>query len=425
MTYTPGFMQKHGIALLDERVDAVTVAVENEPTLRLTRMLEALHCSVVHFRRVDRTELVASMQRCAAADLSSCRYRGHPSEALSVAELSADTPAVNLVNSLVNDAVASGASDIHVVAEREGVAVRYRIDGTLHPGPRLPQRIGTAVASRVKAMACLDIAERRRPQDGRFSARVGNDEFDVRVSTMPIMDGESIVLRVFPIRPETLGLEELGMPANVLSAMSAAISRRGGLVLVSGPTGSGKTTTLHAALRRIATQERSIVTIEDPVEYRLAGIVQIQTNDSIGLAFDQILTRVLRHDPQVIMVGEIRDAATARLAVRAALTGHLVLSTVHTRSSRDVHNRLIDLGVDAGLIESTAPTIVAQRLVRRRCTRCHAGCSMCRGTGYAGRTGLFELYDPAGTSTTLRDDGREKVSARVTTDEEVRWATEL
>lgn len=444
MSYSAAFMERHGVVLLDESVRGVTVGIASEPTDHLRRSLQCWHARRVTFRTLSGPELLVAQQRAAA---ESSYVRGAPEgrlvdrpmragsrDGVGIARTVDGVPAVNLVNSLLNDAVQRRASDIHVEASDGAARVRYRIDGVLREvAAPVSSRSLPSVATRLKALAGLNTAERRRPQDGRFTALAGADGFDVRFSSMPTIEGESFVLRLFPRRSRALGLDELGMPEVVRASLAEAVRRSSGFVLICGPTGSGKTTTLHAALARMCgdggrgsgsgSGGRKIVTIEDPVEYRLAGVQQIQTNEAAGLTFDALLRRVLRQDPDVIMVGEIRDNPTAVLAVRAAATGHLVLATVHSRDTDGVIERLLDLGADAATLRSLAPLVLAQRLVRLRCGECGgSGCDRCLGTGYHGRTGIFEMRAADGRALPFEADAREKVRLGLTTREEATWA---
>ncbi|MFW6248050.1 MAG: GspE/PulE family protein [bacterium] len=452
MSYDAAFMERHGVVLLDERPAEVRVGTGSEPDARLRRLLQSFHCKRVSFVRLPPDELTVRIQRAASrpdADWKPGDARARDESArfgVGIYGTQENAPAVNLVNSLLNDAASRRASDIHIELHDGSVVVRYRVDGVLCDAsrrfrdtasaagdesstdvPLLRPEEFPAVSARLKVLAGLNAAERRRPQDGRFTARLRDDAFDVRFSSMPTVCGESIVLRLFRRTREAFRLAELGMPKAILDHVRAAVERPAGFVLISGPTGCGKTTTLHAALRHLDRGARKIITIEDPVEYRLPGIEQIQTNESAGLTFESLLRRVLRQDPDVIMVGEIRDRATADLSVRAALTGHLVLATVHSRSARDVRDRLVDLGVERSLLDLLGPTLLAQRLVRRRCRACGTAesCPRCFGTGYAGRTGLFELVAPDGSYVPLAADGTDKVARGVTTKEEVAWATAI
>ena len=382
-----------------------------------------------------------------------------------------DTPVIRLVNALLAQAVKDGASDIHIEPHERGLAVRFRTDGLLHDVLAPPGRLAAAIAARVKIMAGLDIAERRLPQDGRLRVRVAGRDIDVRVSIVPTAFGERVALRLLDRASALLDLRELGLAPATAAALERVLGQSHGLVLVTGPTGSGKTTTLYAALRRLATGERNIMTIEDPIEYQLRGIGQMQVGPRIGLTFAAGLRAVLRQDPDVILIGEIRDRETVEIALQAALTGHLVFSTLHTNDAPGAMTRLVDMGVEPFLISSSVLAVLAQRLLRRVCDGCAVagpptaderralgpatpevlrragpGCAACRGTGYRGRSAIHELLlvdDPvralvmaradaaqvrrhatAAGMATLRDDGFAKARAGVTTVAEVLRVTQ-
>jgi general secretion pathway protein E len=317
-----------------------------------------------------------------------------------------EAPAIRLVNALLFQAVKEGASDIHLDPQERRVAVRFRLDGFLHDVLSPPPRLHPALVSRIKIMAGLDIAERRLPQDGRIPLRVGGRDVDVRVSVVPTAAGERVVLRLLD-RAAALGtLADLGLGDETAAALARLLELSHGIVLVTGPTGSGKTTTLYAALRRLATGERNIMTIEDPVEYQLPGIAQLQVNPRIDLDFASGLRAILRQDPDVILVGEIRDRETVEIALQAALTGHLVLATLHTNDAPSAVTRLLDMGVEPFLLASSVRAVLAQRLVRRTCVACGGdGCDACRSTGFRGRLPLHELL-------VVDDDVRALVMAR-------------
>jgi general secretion pathway protein E len=304
-------------------------------------------------------------------------------------------PVVKLVNALLFEALGKRASDVHVQPVPDGLAVRYRVDGDLHEARRLPARLLAPVISRIKVMAKMDIAERRLPQDGRAVVSIGGQEVDLRVSTLPTALGERAVVRLLDKRnAERFHLEALGMPGREQDAFEAICRRPHGMVLVTGPTGSGKTTTLYAALSALASPDRNVMTLEDPIEYELAGVSQSQINTKKGVTFATGLRHILRQDPDVIMVGEIRDAETARIAIQSALTGHMVFSTLHTNSAAAAVVRLVDLGVEPYLVNASLSAALAQRLVRTVCPDCKGGssdCARCTGTGLSGRTGIYEL----------------------------------
>ena len=347
-------------------------------------------------------------------------------------DLATHPPVVRYVNLLVRDAYDAGTSDIHLEATRAGLAARFRIDGVLVAALEPPPELHHAIISRVKLLAELDIAEHRRPQDGRIRVRLESRELDLRVSTVPTMFGESVVLRLLDRGGRPVALSELGMPVELLVDVERLAARPHGMLLVTGPTGSGKTTTLYACLAQRDQSREKIVTVEDPVEYQLTGITQIPVHRQAGVTFSAALRSLLRQDPDVMMIGEMRDPETAEIAVQAAMTGHLVFSTLHTNDAIGAVARLLDLGIPEYLIASTLEGVLAQRLVRRICDDCRAayqpppeliaqlvtrpvgrvtvqrglGCTSCRGTGFRGRIGLFELV-------VVTDDVRDAITRRV------------
>jgi general secretion pathway protein E len=325
-----------------------------------------------------------------------------------------DAPAIRLINGIIAQAVRQGVSDIHVEPYDAALVVRMRIDGVLRETLRMPPHVAPVLVSRIKVMARLDIAERRLPQDGRIGLTLGGKLLDVRVSTLPSRGGERVVLRILDKENAGIDLAQLGMPAPVLTLFSQAIAEPNGIILITGPTGSGKTTSLYAALKLLNDGQRNILTVEDPVEYAIDGVGQTQVNPKVGLTFATGLRAILRQDPDVVMIGEIRDRETAEIAVQASLTGHLVLSTVHTNDAAGAITRMRDMKVEPFLLASTLRAVLAQRLVRRLCAACrvtapaekaatavlglkgakiyHAvGCDNCAGTGFAGRIGVFEI----------------------------------
>jgi type II secretion system protein E len=389
-------------------------------------------------------------------------------EALDVADLqkmAQEELIIQLVNLILNQAIQDRASDIHVEPFERELRVRYRVDGILHDASAPPKRLHPAIVSRIKILSDLNIAERRLPQDGRMRLQAAGRQVDVRVSTIPSLYGESVVMRILDRSSALLTLEELGMRSDALSRFRQLISSPHGILLVTGPTGSGKTTSLYAALNGIYSRERKIITIEDPVEYQLNGVVQMQVQPHIGLTFAGGLRHIVRQDPDVIMVGEIRDGETAEIAIHAALTGHLVLSTLHTNDAAGAVSRLLDMGAEPYLVASSLVGSIAQRLVRVICRACMAevprdhemwaqaallgpelargplyygtGCEECKGYGYRGRSGIYELLPvdeavqqmivqrlPAGEirqyamkrgMTTLLGDARQKVLDGTTT----------
>jgi general secretion pathway protein E len=333
-------------------------------------------------------------------------------------DLAFEAPVVRLVNLLVENAITAEASDIHIEPFEDTLRIRYRIDGILYDQEAPPRRLQAAVTSRIKIMAEMNIAERRLPQDGRIRVNLHGTRVDIRVSTMPTVHGESIVMRLLQRSSVFLPLDKLGFPADTLKRFDSLIKRPHGIILVTGPTGSGKTTTLYGALDKINSPERKIITVEDPVEYQLKGVNQIAVKPKIGLTFATGLRHIVRQDPDVILVGEIRDLETAEIAIQASLTGHLVFSTLHTNDAPAAITRLQDMGVEPYLVASVLEAVLAQRLVRRICGTCRVqdtpsaadldalgvtappgtrlfrgkGCEECRGTGYRGRMGIYELF---------------------------------
>ncbi|PLY04258.1 MAG: type II secretion system protein GspE [Desulfuromonas sp.] len=349
-----------------------------------------------------------------------------------------EAPIIRFVNSMLTQASQRRASDIHLEPFEKEMMVRFRIDGVLYDILHPPRKAHAGIVSRIKVMADLDIAEKRLPQDGRFRVRIAGRDVDVRTSTLPTVFGERVVLRLLETTAGVLTLEQVGLDAELLPRVKALTDRPHGIFLVTGPTGSGKTTTLYSALSRLNTQEKNIITVEDPVEYQLDGVGQIQVNPKIDLTFANGLRSILRQDPDIIMVGEIRDAETAEIAVQAALTGHMVFSTLHTNDSAGALTRLVEMGVAPFLAASAIIGILAQRLVRRLCPECReaftveaglleelglagqveagttfyrpCGCDACQQLGYRGRTGLFELLVPDETLRAMVLDNKDAAS---------------
>ncbi|WP_281914297.1 GspE/PulE family protein [Massilia varians] len=333
-----------------------------------------------------------------------------------------EAPIVKLLQSVFDDAAQVRASDIHIEPQDGRLQIRFRIDGVLHLQTEADIKVATPLALRLKLMADLDISEKRLPQDGRFAVKVRNQRIDVRISTMPTQYGESVVMRLLNQGGTTLRLDAIGMPARIVERFRALVQRPNGLVLVTGPTGSGKTTTLYSALSELNSVEKKLITVEDPVEYRLKGVNQVQVNDKIELSFARVLRSALRQDPDIVLVGEMRDQETAQIGLRAAMTGHLVLSTLHTNDAASTPLRLMDMGVPRYMVGGSLQAVLAQRLVRVICESCTTsyqptpgevnwlraelgeragttpffhgkGCSHCNGTGFRGRTGVYELLE--------------------------------
>jgi len=388
-------------------------------------------------------------------------------------KMAGQSPVIKFVNYLISNAVREGASDIHIEPKEKQTKIRYRIDGVLFEAMRAPQKMHPAVVSRIKIMANLDISERRLPQDGKVGAIIGSRAIDLRISTLPTNHGEKTVIRILDSKSIRRGLEHMGMEPDVCAAFREQVALPHGILLVTGPTGSGKSTTLYSALGEMDGERLNVSTVEDPIEYELDFCNQVQVNEKAGLTFATALRSLLRQDPDVIMIGEIRDNETARIAVQAALTGHLVLSTLHTNDAASSVTRLVNIGIEPYLLAASMNAALAQRLVRRICTKCKEpytapermhpylaqaridpnelvhgkGCDACRGSGYVGRAGIFELLvlddkfremvntDSSGNNMrrafrdsgrdTLFDDGMKKVKQGITTIEEVLRVTEV
>lgn len=427
------WLEEHAVLPLELEGSTLHVAADGDITGAVRDALERAFDAdvrVVTFGAGDIRAAILSAPRGSADDTSGAATGvGRRSELLSgeraeslddLRALASREPVIQVVNAMLAEASRAGASDVHVESRLDGLRVRMRLDGVLRDAQQLGAEFRTAVISRLKVLAGLDIAERRLPQDGRARVRVGDRELDVRISTLPALHGESVVLRLLDgghaVQPSSL--EGLGLRADLLATWRALLQRPSGLLLVSGPTGSGKTTTLYAALRERSTPGVKVVTVEDPVEYRLDGIVQLPVNVRAGFGFPHALRAILRHDPDVILVGELRDTETADIAVQAALTGHLVMSTVHTTDATAALARLQEMGVAPYLLSATLQGVLAQRLVRRVCAHCGtwrplteqerlrtaasqvpitrvrdggAGCAQCAGTGFRGRVAIAEL----------------------------------
>jgi general secretion pathway protein E len=419
------FAKKHGVILL-ELSDVAQVGLRDgadplaliETRRALRRPLQVLPLSRPEFeQRLSQTYGSAGLS---AADDSLDESVGLDSLAenlpatADLLDVVDDAPVIRLINGIIAEAVRQGASDIHVEPFETALVVRLRVDGVLKEVLSLSHRLAPLLVSRVKVMARLDIAEKRIPQDGRISLTLGGRSLDVRVSTLPARAGERLVMRILHQDQAALGLEELGFSTHALETFRGALREPNGIVLVTGPTGSGKTTSLYSGLAMLNDATRNILTIEDPVEYAIKGLGQTQVNTKVGMTFAAGLRAILRQDPDIVMVGEIRDGETAQIAVQASLTGHLVLSTVHTNNAAGAITRLRDMGVEPFLLAATIRVVIAQRLVRRLCPACrhptpadlatarlinvppghtlyrNAGCAECGNTGFAGRIGVYE-----------------------------------
>ena len=474
------FIQEHGVLPMFLVRGVLTVAVSEPANLYLLEEIER--------RTGHRAQIVAATEEDIAAaqraylpaanvfvideiyeDIDEHDFAVIEQDSTELADLEEDAghgPVVKLVNFLIYSAVQEGASDIHIEPGDHSLRIRYRIDGRLYEKIQPPHKMQQAVASRIKIMANLDISERRLPQDGDFNVMMDGRPIDLRVSTMPSKFGEIVVMRIIDSKNNRLSLDRLGFNEQMLNDWKSIVEQPNGVVLVTGPTGSGKSTTLYSVLSQLDTHEINVSTIEDPIEAQIAGINQSQINERAGFTFSTALRSMLRQDPDVLMVGEVRDSETASIVSQAALTGHLVFSTLHTNDSISAITRLINLGVEPYLVAATVRGILAQRLVRKICPHCKtawegddsvrqacgggeywqgAGCNRCRGTGFTGRLGIFELLLPStalleaigrgeslqelrkhlgdSSHTTLRADGLEKVALGLTTPEEVLCVT--
>ena len=397
--------------------DELSRRIEETISIAVVRESELLPMLDMAYRR---TNDIVSFANELEGELNSDQFSLRDSK---ITSEGTDTPVARLLNSILEDAVQVRASDVHIEPDAEVLRIRVRVDGVLQEQIINETRVASALISRLKLIAGLDISEKRLPQDGRFDMRLKDKDIDMRLSTMPVLDGESIVIRLADHSGAASSLDQVGMPDELLRKFRALITRPNGLVLVTGPTGSGKTTTLYGALNELNSAEKKIITVEDPVEYELPRINQVQIAPKIGLDFARVLRATLRQDPDILLVGEIRDKETADIALRASMTGHLVLSTLHTNDAVSSANRLIDIGVEGYLAASALRGIVAQRLVRKNCERCakehipddqefawldailgdekaHSvsfkkgtGCGRCNNTGYYGRLGVFELLE--------------------------------
>ena len=417
--------------LLEDKVSTYLVAMADPTDLfafdEITRLLKRdIELVLVNENQVvesidriyRRTDRITDLARELGADMGEAVDFG----AIKVEPGADDAPVVKLLQTMFEDATQVNASDVHIEPQERLLQIRFRIDGMLQLQTESDIKIASALVQRVKLMSGLDISEKRLPQDGRFNVRIGEKRVDVRISTMPTQYGESVAMRLLNRSTGVQGLEGLGMPPQLLSRLQQVIRRSTGMVLVTGPTGSGKTTTLYAALNEVNTIDKKIITVEDPIEYRLAGLNQVQVNEKIDLTFARVLRSTLRQDPDIILVGEMRDPETAQIGLRAALTGHMVFSTLHTRDAASTPIRLIDMGAPRYMVASSLQAVIAQRLVRVNCTSCAEpyepseqelqwlngsvrddgkpaqlmrgrGCQFCHLTGYAGRTGVYEMLE--------------------------------
>ncbi|MFP6816245.1 MAG: type II secretion system ATPase GspE [Pseudomonadales bacterium] len=473
------FARRFGVVITDEsgpRQQAM-VACRTHPNLTTLAEIKRYAKRALSLRMVGDEEFEALLTATYARDASEARQMvedmGDEMDLASLAdsvpetedllEQADDAPIIRLINALLAEAIRENASDVHIETFEKDLIVRFRVDGVMREVVKPKRELAPLLVSRIKVMARLDIAEKRIPQDGRISLRIGGREVDVRVSTMPASNGERVVLRLLDKQAGRLRLENLGMSEGGLTLLREIVHRPHGIFLVTGPTGSGKTTTLYASLAELGTQTINILTVEDPIEYNLPGIGQTQVNTKADMTFARGLRAILRQDPDVVMVGEIRDMETAEVAVQASLTGHLVMSTLHTNTAVGAISRLIDMGVEPFLLSSSLVGMLAQRLVRVLCPDCRqhrnataseleflgersalvydaGGCESCQQSGFKGRTGIYELvpvddtlrqlihdqvseHELAGYARRrtpgIRDDGKAKVLAGVTTVQEI------
>jgi general secretion pathway protein E len=473
----PDFLATHAcypLRLEDGRLDVAMAAPENGFVLKALRLATGLAVQPFIALPSDVERALAQPQAGSAGDEGEADDGDSGDFVEHLRDLASEAPVIRLVNAIIGRVIELRASDIHLEPFDDGLRVRYRVDGVIQASDVVPPKHGAAVSSRVKLLAHLDIAERRLPQDGRIRTRVKGRELDLRVSTVPTVHGESVVMRVLDRASVRFSLEQMGFEADTLARFNDLIARPHGILLVTGPTGSGKTTTLYAGLSKLDAASQKIITVEDPVEYQLEGINQIQVHPQIGLTFANALRSILRQDPDIIMIGEMRDGETAQIAVQSALTGHLVLSTLHTNTAAGAVIRLLDMGVEPYLITSSVNGVLSQRLVRTLCPHCREphiptpdllassglgrflqpgasiyrarGCAQCRDSGYLGRTGIHELlvlddalrrailagqdqtalhaHAASSGMLTLYEDGLRKVAAGVTCLEELLRVTQ-
>ena len=482
---SPQLMRQWRVVTLSLDDSEARVAMTTPRDLYLRELLENIYQRPVRPFLASEEDILAAVYRWYEADIDLANEDSED-ESLTVDELwedpeqlrdlASEAPVIRLVNHIISQALEIKASDIHFEPFRDAFKVRFRIDGVLHDIETVSKRLQPAITSRLKLMGKMNIAEMRLPQDGRIKVREGQRDIDIRVSSLPTLFGESVVLRLLNREEVRLDLETLGISSDILGDFERIILRPYGLILVTGPTGSGKTTTLYGVMNRINAPDKKIITVEDPVEYQLDGINQIQIRPKIGLGFASALRNILRQDPDVILVGEIRDAETAEIAIQSALTGHLVFSTLHTNNAASAITRLQEMGVESYLLSSCLLAVMAQRLVRKICPHCRAaydlppgffeevvqvlgvdstqapsevwrgkGCASCANTGFYGRTGIYELIQmndeirrlivkgadsslilsqaKSAGMRTLRQDGLQKVIAGQTTFEEVMRVT--
>lgn len=421
------YLEQNSILLLEEGGRTLTVGVSSPKSLEVKNELELKFSKHVQFALVKESELNKALIKIKSQhqrtmgdlleDLESFSDEGvHQDETEFLMDIANKAPIVRLVNMLILQAINENGSDVHIEPFEKSLEIRFRIDGVLRKIQSSPKNLAQAITSRIKLLANMDITEKRLPQDGKFKMRLQDKEFDIRVSTLPSFHGESIVLRILRGEHDRYSMKTTGLSGWNLQKVQRFMRSTTGVILITGPTGSGKTTTLYSILSELNQSDKKLITIEDPVEYQMQGIVQMNVNSRIGLSFASALRTILRQDPDVIMVGEIRDLETAETAIQAALTGHLVLSTLHTNNAPSAVTRLMEMGVEPYLISTSVVGVIAQRLVRILCDVCKqpiiendllnsglsreeskgcepVGCDACRGSGYAGRVGVFEVLE--------------------------------
>jgi general secretion pathway protein E/type IV pilus assembly protein PilB len=447
---TPAFCAANGIIIIrfEDKTIFFGMLNANDAILK-TRVKKAYAEWQCVFQELDTEAFNLKLSQLFSEEKSSIENDNSPYEAVRdrresiIDQVADDAPVVNLLNSIFLEAISKRASDIHIESGASESAVRFRIDGLLVTVKKISQERAIAVSARLKILANLNVLENRRPQDGHIDVKTDSYSLDVRISTIPTVWGESIVLRLLNRSDSPFSLDSLGFSAGYSGYLQSILAVTSGLILVTGPTGSGKTTTLAALLKELDIKSTKIISIEDPVEYRIPGIIQIQVNEEIGLSFDALLRRIFRQDPDVIMIGEIRDIETAELAIRAALTGHLVFATLHTNNSIEAVYRLQNMGIPPYMVAAVLKAVIAQRLIRKVCKKCMAkGCTHCSNTGYMGRTAIAEfipvdltLQDMIAAGVvieqlrphlqntrfkTLYDDAEEKIASGLTTEAEIK-----
>ncbi len=467
--YSKEFIAHNGLIVLSENEDIVTVAISEDVSDDMKdSILMFHHPKHVSFVPVTKAQLISYLGGNSTAALLDVSDEADRDMYFSLESIQSDAPVVNIINAVIIDAVRNNASDIHIDLCSDKLRIRYRIDGMMMTVKTLPSSVFPNLSSRIKIMSQLNIMEQRHPQDGRMTVSLGKQNLDIRVSIIPAMLGESIVMRVFNLEGKHRNLYELGFSEKCIADLLNIIRQPVGLVLVTGPTGSGKSSTLHALIEQLPSDELKIITLEDPVEQIMDGVTQISINEKLGVTFDSLLPNVLRHDPNVVMIGEIRDSETAELAVRAANAGRLILATLHTNDGASAIARMIDLGVAPYMLADVLKCVIAQRLVRKPCVECvdmrnltlseeklfgaHSisaktipqvrGCVKCHNSGYSGRTVVGEYYVNSAKLTELIEskasteqiraylaesnmvsmekDGLEKVKECITTIEEIK-----